>query len=138
MEPTFELQKAVIDRLKADAGVAAIAGARVFDRVPDGEDVFPYIAMGPSDAVTDDADCLDGMEITLQIDCYSSGGGEAFSSAEVRKLSGAVRSALHEAEIVLVDNALALMRHRITRFTREQDNTVNRAIVSITALVEIT
>jgi len=138
VDPTYELTAAIISRLKADATVASFVGSRVYDRPPDGEAQSPYISMGPSDALTDDADCLDGLEITLQIDCYSWGPNEAFGSAEVRKLSGAVRAALHEAEISLPTNALASLRHRITRYQRESDGATNRAIISVTAFVEIT
>lgn len=137
MDATFELAKAVIDRLKGDATVAGFVGARVFDRPNSGTLQSPYISFGPSDAITDDADCIDGMEVTMQIDCWSWGSNEAFGSAEVRKLSGAVRAALHDAEIGLTTNALATLRHRITRYQRESDGATNRAIISITAFVEL-
>ncbi|RVO41364.1 DUF3168 domain-containing protein [Sinorhizobium meliloti] len=137
MDPTYELTAAVISRLKADPTVASFVGFRVYNRPPDGALTPPYISMGPSDALTDDADCIDGLEVTMQIDCWSWGSGEAFSDAQVRKLSGAVRAALHEAEISLPTNALASIRHRITRYQRESDGATNRAIISVTALLEV-
>jgi hypothetical protein len=73
----------------------------------------------------------------MQIDCWSWGSREAFSDAQVRKLSGAVRASLHEAEISLPTNALASIRHRITRYQRESDGVTNRAIISVTALLEV-
>lgn len=136
MDPVYELKAAVIARLRADSAVASFVGGRVYDRPPDGMLVPPYVSMGPSDAVSDTADCIDGQEITLQIDCYSWGAGEAFGCAEVSKLSGAVRAALHEAEFSLPENALATISHRITRYTREGDGSINRAIITITAFVE--
>ncbi|QWY83301.1 putative tail protein [Rhizobium phage RHph_X2_25] len=138
MDPTYELSAAIIARLKADENVKAFVASRVYDRPTSGTITPPYISMGPSDAITDDADCIDGLEVTLQIDCWSWGSNEAYGSAEVRKLSGAVRAALHEAEIILPTNALATLRHRITRYQRESDGTTNRAIVSIVAFIEIT
>lgn len=137
MDPTYELTAAIISRLKADIDVVSFVGLRVYNRPPDGPITPPYISMGPSDAVTDDADCIDGLEITLQLDCWSWGSGEAFGDAQVRKISGAVRAALHEAEIVLPNNALATLRHRITRYQRESDGATNRAIISVTAFVEV-
>ncbi|SMF53304.1 Protein of unknown function [Xaviernesmea oryzae] len=137
MDPTYELAAAIVARLKADAAVAAFVGAKVYDRPPDGTLQSPYISLGPSDALTDDADCVDGLEITMQIDCWSWGSGEAFSSAQVRKIAGAVRACLHEAEFPLAANALVSLRHRITRYQRESDGATNRAIVSITAFVEV-
>lgn len=137
MDPTYELTAAIITRLKADAGVASFVAARVYDRPPDGAATSPYTSMGPSDATTDDAECIDGMEITMQIDCWSWGSGEAFGSAQVRKLAGAIRACLHDAEFILANNALVTIRHRITRYQRESDGATNRAIISITAFVEI-
>ena len=138
MDPTFELTAAVIATLKADPAVTGFVGSRVYDRPPDVSVAeSPYISMGPCDALTDDADCIDSLEVTMQIDCHSWGPNEAYGSAEVRKLSGAVRAALHEAEIMLPNNALASIRHRITRYQRESDGATNRAIISVTALIEI-
>lgn len=137
MDPTYELTAAVISRMKADTDIASFVGSRVYNRPPDGALTPPYITMGPSDAVTDDADCIDALEVTMQIDCWSWGSGEAYSDAQVRKLSGAVRAALHEAELVLPNNALASLRHRITRYQREADGVTNRAIISVTALIEV-
>jgi len=137
MDPVYELKAAVIARLKANSAVASFVGARIYDRPPDGAATSPYVSMGPADAVSDTADCIDGMEITLQIDCWSWGSGQAFGSAEVSKLSGAIRAALHEAEFSLTENALATISHRITRYTRESDGITNRAIITITAFVEV-
>lgn len=136
MDPIYELRAAVISRLKADENVKSFVVSRVYDRPPTGTLTPPYITMGPADGISDDADCIDGLEVTMQIDCWSWGSNEAYGSAEVSKLSGAVRAALHEAEIALPTNALATLRHRITRHQRESDGVTNRAIVSITAFVE--
>lgn len=140
IDPSFELMAAVIARLKADTAVSAYCAGRIYDRPPDvsstGEGpTSPYMTVSGTDDATDEAECIDGTEITLQIDCYSWGAGEAFSSAEVRKLAYAVRRSLHDAEFTLSENALADCRHRITRYQRE--GVINRAIITITAVVEI-
>jgi hypothetical protein len=137
LDPVFELKAAVIARLKADAAVDAFVVGRVYDRPADGTKVSPYISMGPWDATTDAAECIDGMEINMQIDCWSWGSGEAFGSAEVSEIAGAIRSSLHEAEFELTTNALATISHRITRYQRESDGATNRAIISVTAFVEL-
>src|SRR5688500_11924265 len=43
---------------------------RVYDFVPT-EPEFPYVSLGPDQVVSDDADCITGFEITLQIDAWS-------------------------------------------------------------------
>lgn len=141
MDPVYELKAAIISRLRADPVVASFVGNRVYDRPPDGALTPPYISMGPWDATTDDADCIEGLEITGQIDCWSWGSSEALGSAEVSKLSGAVRRSLHDAGFPMGatadGNALANLTHRITRYQRESDGITNRAIVSVTAFVEV-
>lgn len=138
MDPVFELKKALIDRLKATSAVTALVPAvRIYDRHPDVENATsPYISFGPADAVSDDAECIEAQEITYQIDVWSWGANEAFGTAEAMKIAAAVKKALHEAEFDIGINSLASISHRITRYPRESDGATNRAIISITAMVE--
>jgi hypothetical protein len=139
VDPTYEFAAALIARLKANSAVAAFVGTKIYDRPPEGASAptSPYIALGPSDATTDDADCIDGMEIAQQIDVYSWGSGEAYSSAQVRKIAHTVRECLHDAEMPLTSNALVTMRHRITRYSRGSDGITQTANISMTAFVEV-
>ena len=134
--PTFELQSAVITRLRADVVVTGFVAQRVYDLAPMRPDgtvtaAVPYISMGPSDELSDDADCIDGFEITFQIDIYSVERGYH----EVRKIADAVRRAL-KLDLVLSANALVLLDHRITRYMREPDNITSHAAMTFTAIVE--
>lgn len=134
MDPIYELSGMLRARLRADADIAAFVGNRIYDEPPSGTVPSPYISMGPVTATTDDADCIDGLEVSLQLDCWSWASSDP--GGEVRKLAGAIRSNLHEADFSLTNNALASIRHRITRYQRESDGATNRAIITITALVE--
>lgn len=134
-EPTYALAKAVIDALKADAAVATFVGEKVFDR-PLAGTLTPYISMGPSDATGDDVDCLDGLEISFQVDVWSSGTDEAYSSVEARKIAGAVRKALHDSDLDLGDVGLVFLRHRTTRVMRDPDGVTNHAAITFEAIVE--
>jgi hypothetical protein len=135
IDPSFELEAAIITRLKADATVSGFVAARIYDRPPDGDVASPYISMGPSDAITDDVDCLPAAELTFQVDCWSSGPGEAFGSAEVRKLAYAVRRSLDGAEITLATNVLVTVNHETTRIMRDPDGATNHAAMTFSALV---
>ena len=138
MDPNYELTKLVMTALKNDTSVSGFVAARVFDRVPsDPKPDFPYISMGPSDTLPDDADCITGEEVSLQIDCWSQGAAEAFGSAEVKKLAGAVKRRLHDVDLALAENALVSLCHRVTRIMREPDGVTNHAVLSFTAFVEI-
>lgn len=128
--PTLELQGAIVAALKGDAGVTAIVGQRVCDRIEAGA-LFPYVSLGPTDEVSDDVDCTDGFEITLQIDCWSRVPG----FPEVRRLADAVRQAL-KAELALTDNALVYLNHLTTRTFRDPDGLTSHAALTFEAFAE--
>lgn len=129
--PTLELQGAIVARLKAEAGVTGIVGQRIYDPVPAGA-VFPYVSMGPREELSDDAECITGIEATMQIDAWSRSGG--FS--EVSRAADAVRDAIHGYEFNLTTNALVLFEHRLTRIFRDPDGITSHAAMTFTALVE--
>lgn len=136
--PSHELQVAIVARLKASAEVTAIVGQRVYDDVPDKQvrisrtgKAWPYVSMGPSDELADDADCIDGFEITFQVDAWS----QEVGYPQVRAIADAVRRALKQ-DLDLVDNALVSFEHRITRFMRGSDPLVSHAAMTFTAFVE--
>lgn len=128
--PTLELQGAIIAALKASPGVSAMVGARVYDSVPDRVD-FPYISLGPTDETSDDADCIDGFEMSLQIDCWS----RAVGFPEVRKVADAVRQAL-KPDMTLTDNALVYLNHLVTRTFRDPDGLTSHAAMTFEAFAE--
>lgn len=145
MDPTFDLALAAMNKLKATAPLAAFVAQRIYDRVPEKQtasgpvpDVpFPYISLGPTSATSDDYDCVDGLEISLQFDVWSSGSGEAYGSAQCRKITDLIRRALHNAELVLANNALVTLTHSLTQILRDPGGTVNHGVVQFTALVEV-
>ncbi|WPM82077.1 DUF3168 domain-containing protein [Brucella pseudintermedia] len=60
--PTYELQGAIVQRLKNDPALSAMIGGRVYDTVPEGAE-FPYVSFGSFDELSDDAECITGFEI---------------------------------------------------------------------------
>lgn len=136
--PTHELQVAIVGRLKAAPGVTAFVGQRVYDSVPDEQSrisatgaAWPYISMGPSDELSDDYECIDGYEISFQIDVWS----QEVGYPEARKIADAVRGAL-KAELPLTDNAMVSFTHTITRYLRDPNPLTSHAAMTFTALVE--
>lgn len=129
--PSLELQGAIVARLKATGAVTSIAGSRIYDAVPAGA-TFPYVSFGPSDELQDDADCITGFEVTMQLDCWSRAGG----FVELRRLADAVRAAVHGYEFTLSANALVNFEHRVTRMFRDPDGITSHAAMTFTALVE--
>ncbi len=128
---SLELQGAIVARLKAYAPLAALVGARVFDDVPSNA-ALPYVSLGPDQVVSDDADCITGYEVTIQIDAWSITKG----LPEVKRVSEEVRAALHGFDLPLSANALVSIEHRQTRNLRDPDGVTNHAAIEFVAFVE--
>jgi hypothetical protein len=129
--PSLELQGAIVARLKGASPVTGIVAQRIYDAVP-AVAAFPYVSFGPSDELSDDADCITGFEVTMQLDGWSRSGG----FTEARSIADAVRTALHGYEFNLSSNALVLFEHRVTRMFRDPDGITSHAAMTFTALVE--
>jgi hypothetical protein len=129
--PELELQGAILARLKADPAVASLVAARIYDSVPQGA-TFPYVTFGPVQSLTDDADCITGLEIAQQIDVWSRAPG----FPEAKRIVDAVRAALHDAPIVLTENALVYLEHRTTDTRRDPDGLTSHGIMHFEAFVE--
>lgn len=144
MDASVELIRAMIDRLRATAAVTSLVGTRIYDRVPERQtasgpvpDVaYPYVSMGPSTSIPDDYDCLDGEEITVQFDVWSSGSGEAFGTVQCRKVCDAIKRALHDAELTLANNALVSLQWEMTRILDDPSPAINHGAIQFTAQVE--
>lgn len=92
--PALALQKALIAHLRADAGVAALVGARVYDEPPQGV-AFPYVRIGTVDLrpLRLSGLCTDE-DIILSIECHSR---PVAGRVEVSRMAHAVRVALDDA-----------------------------------------
>ncbi|MET3899673.1 hypothetical protein ABIB57_003635 [Devosia sp. UYZn731] len=142
MDASLELLTAAIVLLKADAAVAALVADRIYDRVPERQEggpavPFPYISVGPSTSVPDDFDCVDGEEITVQFDIWTNGPDEAYGSTQCRKISGAVKKALHDVDLPLAVNALVSLQCEMVRIIDDPNPAISHGVVQFTATVEI-
>jgi hypothetical protein len=134
MSVQAELQKLVKDTLAADASVMALVDG-IHDRVPTSpfKAKMAYLAFGPSDVVSDDADCIVGDEITLQVDVFC-----RHSDLDVtcRRIVDAVKRSLHGQELELTTNALVEIRVDSRRVFRDPDGLTSHGVVTIIAMVE--
>lgn len=132
---SYELKAAVITALKADPAVSALVGSRIYGRPP-ADAVMPYVSIGPTEEADASAEGIPAQEVTLQLDVWSAGTGEAYSDAEASKIAGAIRKALHDTDLDLATTGLVLLQHRITRIVRDPDGITHHAIVTLVATVE--
>lgn len=134
-DPSAAMQKAVVARLKAVAAVTALIGQRTYDYVPQ-DAVFPYVSIGGFQSVDDSAECIDGVEIFIELHVWS----RATGSVECKTVASAVRAALHEHSPTLDDPFAAVgnIEHRDTRYLRDPDGKTTHGILNFRAFVETT
>ena len=128
---SLELQKALVARLKADTGVTALVGTRVYD-LPPPEPSYPYISLGPDQTVPDRADCYDGKEVTLQVDAWS----RSIGFPEVKRIAEAICAALDDAPLSLTGQRLVDLYEADVRTMRDPDGATSHAALTFRALTE--
>lgn len=130
--PSLELQGAIVARLKASAGLAALVNGRIFDIVPK-DAAFPYITVGEGDETSNDADCIDGFELSVDIDVWTR---DPPGFPPAKRISDEVRKALKSPDLALPTNALVDFRHRQTRFLRDPDGLTSHAVMTFEGFAE--
>jgi hypothetical protein len=129
--PAYELQVAIVARLRATADLSSVVGNRIYDVVPDGAE-FPYITLGTVDETSDDADCIDAFELSMDIDIWSREPG----FQQCKTISDAVRNALRCPDLELATNALVYFNHRQTRSFRDPDGLTSHAVMTFEGVAE--
>lgn len=134
MSASRELQGAIYDALVADAGAGALVGDRIYDGVPS-NNAFPYVSFGPSQEITDDAECIDGEEHFIQIDVWAR---DQARMGPCKDICAAVKAALHEVTLNLPSPyALAFIRVTGTRTMLDPDGITAHGIITVQAAVEL-
>jgi hypothetical protein len=135
---SYELQVAIVARLKADANVAALVSGRIYDYVPRDAATgkvtatFPYVSFGPEQDIPEQYDCIDASEIVMQLDGWSRDPG----FREVKRIANAVKSALQDAPLPINDNALVYLEYDGRRVFRDPDGVTSQAAITFRIGVE--
>lgn len=132
MSASVSLQDVVLSRLLADPVVSGIVSDRIYDGVPAGAEL-PYISFGATDYTPDDADCIEGRQETIQLDCWSRDHGRKWPC---KQLVDAVKKSLHDAEADMSEGALVLMRVTMVRVLDDPDGLTAHGIVQVMAIIE--
>jgi len=94
--PDAALQAALRTALLADAGVAALVGARIYDEPPE-TTLYPYIRFGEAIVSAEDAMSETADLITFALEAHS----RAIGRIEAKQIVAAIKIALHRAEPAL-------------------------------------
>lgn len=122
-----EVQKAIFDALAAGP---AIAGGKVFDHVPDGNQ-FPRVTIGEEQIVNDDNSCGGGWLVYVDIHVWSRGVG--FPEAKVIAASVVTRIA---AITAIAGFSLISVRHEDTRSLRDPDGLTSHVVCSFQFIID--
>ena len=130
-EPGFALQKAVVAALRADAALAALIAARVYDDPPR-DVVFPYVGIGAQSLSDWDTASERGHLHRLTLDIFSRQGGRK----EVRQIMAAIEAVLHDAALTLEDHRLINLRFEFADIFRDEDGETMRGAARYRAVTE--
>lgn len=129
-DTTLALQQAIISAVREDATLIELIGKRIYD-APPATVAKPYITIGPADVIAADADCIDGDEITQQIDVWSIEPGKA----ECKTICGALRTLLRRLQC----NQGGLrfeIEHQSTRVLNDADGLTTHGVVTVRAIID--
>ena len=133
MATAFELHRAIIAALRADAGVAAKFGDRIYDQPPT-EPQTPWLRIGEVLEVRELADAKDLYECYVDIHVFTT---ENKGLNWCRECCAAVVRALDQAPLDLPNAAMLEVFHRSTRAFLDVDGRTGHGIVNFRALTEI-
>ena len=132
-DPSLELQTAIVTALKADAGVVAVVGNRVYDNVPPSAS-FPYISLGDSQVLPDKADCIDGTEVFFSLDGWS----RDLRFPECKTISKAIVAALDDQPLTVAGYTAVVFELDSINYLRDPDGITRHVALSFRALIQST
>jgi hypothetical protein len=130
-DPALPMLAAAVAALKAEPSLTALVSDRVHDRAPQ-RVIFPYVQVGNLQVIADDAECIDGFEVYIDVHAWS----RAYGTPETRQICSAVHTALHQASLPLSTFSLVEIRHESTRVLGDPDGETSHGIVTFRALVD--
>jgi len=94
---------------------------------------FPSIILGDGQEVAADL-TFERRHVNVFVDLHVWDRSPSFTS--IKAIAGAIRAALHGADLVLDEGRLLDLKHAGTRYLRDPDGQTAHAVVTIEALVE--
>lgn len=134
--PAHELVGVAVARLRNVAAVTDLVGDRVAYRRPDGAS-FPQIAGVYTDSQRDDASCVTGASITLEVHAWARDGG-VDPLQDVRAIAHAVAEALHGYPLNLPTNELVTLDHVGERVFYDADGLTGHGVIEFRAITQST
>lgn len=131
MSSAAELQKAIFAALGANAALAVIVGARIFDHAP-ASVAFPYITFGRSSVYDWSTGTESGTEQLFTVHVWSKGKGKK----EALEIMDLARQTLHDAALVLQGHRLVNLRLQFSEARYDDRNEAHHGLLRFRAVVE--
>lgn len=131
----LDLQRAIVTKLKADTDLQALIAnpIRLFQDVPPGP-TFPYVTIGPSQRLPDEAECIPGSIVFMDLNVYSRGAGYE----QAKRIGAVLMDALHDADLTLAEHWCRQIKFDNELYFVEPDNLTKHGVLTFRALVEPT
>jgi hypothetical protein len=129
--PAAELQKAVFDALGADAALAALIGARIFDHAP-ANVAFPYITFGRTSFYDWSTGTESGAEQLFTLHVWSKEKGKQ----QTLQIMEIARARLHDAALTLDEHHLVNLRLEFSEARYDEDLSVYHGLLRFRAVTE--
>ena len=120
-------------RLRATTIVTDLVADRIWHRAAE-DALFPHIANFDTFGIRDDASCIEGEEITLNIHVWTRDGIDPLQDA--RSIAYAVGRTLHHYPLALPSNQLVTLEHRGERIFYDRDDRTGHGVVEFRAFVQ--
>lgn len=129
--PDFELQVAIVGRLKAFQPLQELVGNGIYD-LPSPSVKLPYVTIGEADLHRADVTCKLSDEIHITLHAWS----EKPGYSEVKRIASSVSDALHHYPLAVAGYRLISIDHTKTRTFRDPDGMTSHAVIEFTAYIE--
>ncbi len=116
-------------------GALTGAGLTVHDAAPEsGDTTFPYVQIGPGQAIADDTQCANGFVTFFDLHVWSRENG----MNEVRGIATTIRTALHQIALAVAGFTTVHAFFESARFLNDPDGKTRHGIVTIRLLARET
>lgn len=130
-DPSLPLQDALIKALRAPGVLPAAIGERVYDQVPS-TPTYPLVSLGDGLVLPDKAECIDGVEVFLQIDVWS----RKVGYAETKQIAAAVIDALDDQALTVTGFDVIVFELSGVQYMRDPDGLTRHAAITFRSLIE--
>ncbi len=129
---TVDLFQAVYQTLAGNAALLAIVGPDAVHDHVNPSAALPYVVIGDVTATDASGTSVDAQEHTLVVHCWS----ETPSTLQVKQIIGAVREALHDADLTLAAGRCPNIRCEFTETLRDPDGITHHGVMRFRAVTQ--